>query len=103
MKSWVIVLVATCLGVGIGVGNTIVERTSHEELFLPAEFAAHAKRVEANKKSVEVPKTRPKVEFVNGRVYEFGSMERLSKQSHTFLIKNVGDAPLKLKVQTDHL
>lgn len=99
MKSWVIVLVAICLGVGIGVGNTIVERLSHEELFLPAEYAAHAKRVEATKKNVKVSKTQPKIELVNGAVYEFGSMERLSKQSHTFLIKNVGDAPLKLKVK----
>ncbi|MFI4874394.1 MAG: DUF1573 domain-containing protein, partial [Blastopirellula sp. JB062] len=40
---------------------------------------------------------QPKVE-VERTEYNFGSMERFEKSSHTFTIRNVGDAPLQLEV-----
>ncbi len=99
MKSWVmIVLIASCLGVGIGVGSTIVEWATHDELFLPTEFVAHAKRVEESER-VDLSQVWPEIEFLNGQVYEFGSMEKYSKLTHTFRVKNIGDAPLTLDVQ----
>lgn len=98
MKSWVLMTIACVLGVAIGMSVTIVERVRHEELFLPAEFAARAERLQ-NELAASQEQTWAKAEFVNGRVYDFGSMERLSSRTHTFLIKNVGTAPLALTVE----
>ena len=97
MRNWVVLLIAACLGTGVGLGVTIFERVTHEELFLPAEFAAYAKSIRAAR--IPTAEARPKIEFVNGQDYDFGSMERYSKKRHTFLIKNVGDAPLDLEVR----
>ncbi|UUO07098.1 DUF1573 domain-containing protein [Blastopirellula sp. J2-11] len=43
------------------------------------------------------PQPQPKVE-VERTEYNFGSMERFESSSHTFTIRNIGDAPLQLEV-----
>jgi hypothetical protein len=40
----------------------------------------------------------PKVEVVGSATYNFGTMKRKSKKSHTFTLKNVGQQALELKV-----
>ncbi|MGM0485626.1 MAG: DUF1573 domain-containing protein [Planctomycetota bacterium] len=97
MKSSILLLVAACVGVGVGWGSTIVEQVSYEELFLPSEFAAYNQQREGNRRA-QPAGTSPKVELVNGRVHDFGTMDRYAKKKHTFLIKNVGNAPLLLDV-----
>ena len=43
------------------------------------------------------PNASAKAELVNGDTYDFGSMAQGEKGEHTFVIKNVGNAPLTLK------
>jgi hypothetical protein len=99
MKSWVLLGAAVILGLAVGIGTTVFERMSHDEPFLPADFARleEAREAQSARQLQQVDKL-PKVEFVNGRVYEFGSMERFSKRTHTFVVKNAGNAPLTLEV-----
>ncbi len=100
MSSRVVLLAALLLGVAVGIGTTLAERIRHDEPFLPAEFEAITSAQERQRQQeIAAQETRPKVEFVNERIFDFGSMERLSKQKHTFLIKNVGNAPLFMKVR----
>lgn len=102
MKSCVVLSVAVLLGLGIGVGTTLVEGTSHQELFLPSDHAAHEASVREAARAKDAsgrPGESPKVEFVNGRVHDLGAVDRFSRESHEFLIKNVGTAPLQVKVR----
>ena len=41
----------------------------------------------------------PKAQLINGSSHDFGTMQRRAKKSHTFIIKNVGNSPLDLKVE----
>jgi len=102
MKSSVVLAIAAVLGIGIGVGTTLMEGTSHRELFLPADHAAYHEQVRNTaqaKSASDTPQKAPKLEFVNGSVHDFGSVDRFSRESHDFLIKNVGEAPLELNVK----
>lgn len=85
------------MGVGLGVGSTAVERNSYQELFLPSEFVAYANARDAKTGSPGREKP-PQVEFVNGRVHDFGTMDRYAKNKHTFLLKNTGQGPLEVEV-----
>jgi hypothetical protein len=46
-----------------------------------------------------LPDTAPKAQLLNGALHDFGTMQRRSKKSHTFVIKNIGKSPLDLKVE----
>lgn len=46
-----------------------------------------------------LPDMAPKAELLNGASFDFGTMQRRSKKSHTFIIRNVGKSPLDLKVE----
>lgn len=46
-----------------------------------------------------LPDMAPKAQLVNGASHDFGTMQRRSKKSHTFIIKNAGKSPLDLKVE----
>lgn len=46
-----------------------------------------------------LPDMAPRAELINGALHDFGTMQRRSKKSHTFVIKNVGKSPLDLKVE----
>lgn len=97
MKSWVVLVSVACVGIGVGIGFTIMDALSQEQLFLRSDFQARADRQRAEEE-IKRQEPTPKIEFTNGRVYDFGSMERMGKRSHKFLLKNVGDAPLIMRV-----
>lgn len=40
----------------------------------------------------------PRAEVVGGTIYDFGTMQQGSSKSHTFVFRNIGQAPLDLKV-----
>lgn len=93
MKTSVLLLVAACVGVSFGLGSTIVEQMVYKDMFLPSEFAAHKKN-----QGPQPDGPAPKIELVNGRVHDFGTMDNHAKQKHAFLIKNAGHSPLFLDV-----
>jgi hypothetical protein len=45
------------------------------------------------------PEKAPKAEIINGTLHDFGTMQRRSKKSHTFIIRNIGQSELDLKVE----
>jgi hypothetical protein len=97
MKSWWILLFAALAGAAIGAGGVLYEERSSVELFFPEEYAARTEEVkEAHAKAVDLT-TAARVEVVGDAEFDFGSMERYSKQRHTFQLKNVGVKDLTLE------
>jgi len=45
------------------------------------------------------PEKAPKAEIINGTLHDFGTMQRRSKKSHTFVVRNIGQSVLDLKVE----
>jgi len=54
-------------------------------------------RIEAVKREIP-PEQMPKLEVVGGEQFDFGVMEPGSEGKHSFVVRNVGTAPLELKV-----
>ena len=46
----------------------------------------------------DAPEKRARLELPDGSEHNFGTMERMAKQAHTFRIRSVGEAPLVLQV-----
>ncbi len=82
----VVVLVSAALGIGLGVGLTWAELGS---------FSGPPKGLGIDA-PVPLDRPLPRLVVANGDTYDFGSMERDSTRTHTFEIRNEGDAPLKL-------
>lgn len=59
--------------------------------------AAARKEAEDMPPLVDEGKPQPKVEVVGGEVYDFGRCEPHNKGSHSFKLKNVGEADLHIK------
>ena len=82
----VIILTSAALGIGLGVGLTWAEL---------GPFSRPPKGLGLDE---PVPSDRPlpRVVVTGDDTHDFGRMERDSTRSHTFAIRNDGDAPLKL-------
>ena len=106
MRRVVIVCVAISLG---GVGGwwsarnriAVVERhvlaPADDVLRSPeANIAAPAGLEEAISLDQTPVAESPKIEFVNGREHQFGTMERFGRKRHVFIIRNTGKGPLVL-------
>jgi hypothetical protein len=81
-----IILVSAILGVGLGVGLTWAELG-------PLSRPPKGLGID---EPVPLDRPLPRVVVVGGDTHDFGRMERDSTRSHTFEIRNDGDAPLKL-------
>ncbi|EMI40788.1 MULTISPECIES: DUF1573 domain-containing protein [Pirellulaceae] len=99
MKTFIACLVIAAIGIGIGLKINNDRYGHYEPAFGPITFhgdvdASNAMASMASQWS----DTFPKVELPNGNVYDFGVMEPEEKGEHIFIVKNVGDDTLKLKV-----
>jgi hypothetical protein len=88
------------LGVGVGYGSSLTSFMSGGEYFVPNNSEqpdiSSSSNVSSGQIAVsEIPRAR--VSVLNGEKHEFGTMIRDTRKSHTFLFKNVGNAPLTLK------
>jgi hypothetical protein len=83
-----IAIVAALLGIALGVGLTWAELGPYTQV--PAELAADGSGV------LNSGAPLPQAVVVGSDTYNFGFMEQDSKGSHTFEIRNDGDAPLTL-------
>jgi hypothetical protein len=89
-------LLGLVLGVGMGYGVSLASFRAAGEYFAPNNSERPGlSSTAAPEPTVEV--RRPRVLVVNGERYNFGVMHRDSRNSHVFLLKNVGDAPLTLE------
>ncbi len=95
MKSRAVLVGAAIFGTAIGTGMTAVEMTNSHNLFYLEDFEARAAERKSERQVVRTEKMA-QAEVVGSDEYKFGSMERFSKQRHTFRIRNVGDAALML-------
>jgi hypothetical protein len=81
-----IVLTAAILGIGLGVGLTWADLGPINKP--PKGFGID--------EPPPVDRPLPKLVVVNGDTHDFGTMERDATRSHTFELRNEGNAPLKL-------
>jgi hypothetical protein len=94
MKLWLVILIASLLGVGIGVGITVAEFAPAEELFVAAE--GEGKPIDP----ANLTGGSPTAVVEGATDYDFGVMERNVARRHEFVLKNTGTAPLTIEVGT---
>ncbi len=111
MRTFVFVLIASILGLGVGYLRSSQEAAMFENVIgedIDVDRLMTAPK-DASKYLTDKPKTMtpsgeaiivalPKVEVVGGRELNFGTMKQGTERSHNFVFKNVGYAPLKLEV-----
>jgi hypothetical protein len=90
MRILTIVLICSLVGSAVGGAVGYIEVTSDRD-------SLAALIGEASAPSTEPQAKAPRVEVVEPH-FNFGQMERGREKSHEFLIRNIGDAPLTLKV-----
>lgn len=91
MKTLLIALAAAVLGLAVGVGSTMAEFWNANEWF-------HTRAADRLVDKTPPSGARGKVVVLNGDRYEFGVIERNTKDSHEFQIKNEGKGSLAIKV-----
>ncbi len=96
-KKWWFLLLAALAGLATGAANALYEQRTSVDLFFPEDFVARQQSVKATPVEVVVSPLAPRVEIVGDATFDFGSMERNSKQRHIFRIKNVGASDLTLE------
>jgi hypothetical protein len=84
---------AAALAVGIVIGNILTRQEFTED-----EAVATVRLTSSSRDgdSPERARKGPKVTVVNGERHNFGSMDRNEHNSHVFILRNDGDAPLTL-------
>lgn len=93
MRELKLLAIALVIGIAIGGGQYFYATVGEENVFqvtklvdqLPAEV-------------VSAEGLKGKLEVLNGELHDFGSMDKGESKSHTFVLKNVGDGPLQLKL-----
>ena len=87
MRFWMLLTAAVILGLGFGLGMTIVE--------LGPSPAGNIAEVMAAKHGV-ASESGPHL-AIDQEEFDFGTMEQNSHRTHTFVVSNTGHAPLLLK------
>lgn len=96
MRTWLVLMAAAAVGIGVGLTLTHLEKNQGANLFYSEDYWARA-RAEAVAETPVADLVKPaKVEVDGDAVFDFGSMERFSKMTHTFRLKSVGLSDLKL-------
>jgi hypothetical protein len=92
VKTLILTVAFLAIGVVVGLGFTWAEfhgvENWHTSDGLPVDGADESADAALAK--------APKVVVVNGEKHDFGAQERYTKRSHVFIVKNYGQAPLKL-------
>ena len=98
MRELLAVVICAVVGVGLAWGRYAmsvrgeVNDFSYEKTIgLDKDVAVAAQVAAANAK-------QPEVEVVDGAIYNFGSMDKGETRSHRFVIRNVGEGVLRLKL-----
>lgn len=100
-----VTLLAALLGVGLGAGMAYVEvpKVTRQLSTVPEtpKQTNRAKQDGQAEKPVEIPEvsTRPKAELPE-TVFAFGNIERGTSMSHVFIVRNVGQMPLHVEVES---
>ncbi|MFI4874099.1 MAG: DUF1573 domain-containing protein, partial [Blastopirellula sp. JB062] len=89
MRPLLVLVVSLIIGVAIGAASTIPQWTAENE------FGVVTRPEVERSQSSQDP--MPKVAVVGDDVFEFGKMNVDATKKHTFLIRNEGDAPLRLE------
>ena len=114
VRLLIAVALAVLVGFGLGTAQfaaiyaTVDERFADLSVYETSPQAAPAAstsatpdvaKVEApaNAASDSAPRA-PKVQIPGGTTHDFGTMQQGSKKTHTFMFKNIGTAPMDLKV-----
>src|SRR3954469_8345518 len=107
MRILVLCFIAALLGVSFGLASTWSSFHGVQERFDLDEGTAHGKHdhshdghnhLHATPKQDSLQATDgARVEVVNGASFDFKEMERFTKRSHNFILKNPGTAILKLE------
>lgn len=87
MKATLVTILA--LAVGIAAGGYITQREFSNEV-LPVDLT------QVSNAGPSKVKIGPKVTIVNGERHDFGTMDRNEHGTHTWIVRNDGDAPLTL-------
>ena len=82
---------ALVAGIALGYLSTVWELPDG-----PSPAVAYLNAAEAQRGGTGA-KLGPRIEIVNGELHDFGKMDRNSTRNHTFIIRNSGDAPLKVE------
>jgi hypothetical protein len=91
MKTIVFCVVTAVVGAAVGIASTQFELPEKPSPAVPYLNAV------ANSRASSESKTGPRLVVVNGELHDFGRMDRLSKMTHAFIVRNDGDAPLTLE------
>jgi hypothetical protein len=94
MKTVLLSAVAILIGSAIGVAMTLSEFAAEQGADLLATSGAATKLPEIPGAAVT---GQPQVEVIGPSDFDFGVMEKGTKQRHTFVLKNFGDAPATLR------
>jgi hypothetical protein len=89
MRIAVLIMVGVFAGVACGYAHTQFELAGVDEQFRTIFIDV------SGPEGSDEP--APKIAVVGGENHNFGSMERLGKREHTFVVRNDGDAPLTLE------
>lgn len=103
MRVWVWMTLVGVLGIAVGIGATALDLLPSKNAFVPYGRGGIPVKFQPPKEMESPPPApgaladgAPKAQVLGDRDFNFGSMERLSTRTHTFKIKNIGTAPLKL-------
>lgn len=108
MKSLLAFGFFALLGVAFGYYSTFVQNggfvTQHFDPYLEDEYVTEVDKLTKNETlAEEISKLSleggvPKIEVVNGALFDFGAMNRYTRKEHDFIIRNDGDGRLDLQV-----
>lgn len=91
MKTWLVALVASLIGVALGISTTVAEFWYANETF-------NTRPADAKTAAALPDGSAGKAVVIGSDHFEFGALEPNVKQSHEFQIRNDGTGPLNIKV-----
>lgn len=103
VRLGIVLVVAVILGIAGGILQFRAGYSGVDERlasFRAVSNAANGGEAAASAASAANERPEPRAEVVGGTIYDFGTMQQGSSKSHTFLFRNIGNAPLELKVGT---
>jgi len=89
-----LILIVACIGVGYGFANYQFQKRTSGKVNILGSDADMDATIKKNKANVTPP---GKIEVVSGPEFDFGTMKRGTRRTHTFILKNVGGAPVELE------